>query len=126
HWNLDEPSPFEHVRELDPDPNRFVIERARASIAEAFPAFRNIPIAETWAGMIDVMPVAIPVISAVVNEPGFFVATGFSGHGSGIGRGAGRLMAERVIGATPVVNPTPFRSSRFTDGSTLKPHPLAS
>jgi hypothetical protein len=31
-----------------------------------------------------------------------------------------------VIGATPVVNPTPFRLSRFTDGSNPKPHPLAS
>jgi glycine/D-amino acid oxidase-like deaminating enzyme len=126
HWNLDAPSPFEHVRVLDPDPDRFVIERARASIAEAFPAFRNIPIAETWAGMIDVMPDAIPVISAVDKVPGFFIATGFSGHGFGIGPGAGRLIAEMVIGATPVVNPTPFRLSRFTDGSNPKPHPLAS
>jgi glycine/D-amino acid oxidase-like deaminating enzyme len=126
HWNLDAPSPFEHVRVLDPDPDRFVIERARASIAEAFPAFRNIPIAETWAGMIDVMPDAIPVISAVDKVPGFFIATGFSGHGFGIGPGAGRLIAEMVIGATPVVNPTPFRLSRFTDGSNPKPDPLAS
>jgi len=36
------------------------------------------------------------------------------------------LIAEMVIGATPVVNPTPFRLSRFTDGSNPKPHPLAS
>jgi hypothetical protein len=48
--------------------------------------------------------------------------TGFSGHGFGIGPGAGRLIAGMVIGATPVVNPTPFRLSRFTDGSNPKPH----
>jgi glycine/D-amino acid oxidase-like deaminating enzyme len=76
--------------------------------------------------MIDVMPDAIPVISAVDNVPGFFIATGFSGHGFGIGPGAGRLIADIVMGATPLVNPAPFRLSRFTDGSNSKPHPLAS
>jgi glycine/D-amino acid oxidase-like deaminating enzyme len=125
-WTFDSPSPFEHVRVLDPVPDRFVIERARASIAEAFPAFRNVPVAETWAGMIDVMPDAIPVISAVDKVPGFFIATGFSGHGFGIGPGAGSLMAEMVMGAPRLVDPTPFRLSRFTDGSNPKPHPLAS
>jgi hypothetical protein len=43
-----------------------------------------------------------------------------------IGPGAGRLIAEMVMGAPPLVNPTPFRLSRFTDGSNAKPHPLAS
>ena len=50
-------------------------------------------IAESWGGMIDVMPDAIPVISPVDKVPGFFIATGFSGHGFGIGpgrRAAGR------------------------------------
>jgi glycine/D-amino acid oxidase-like deaminating enzyme len=125
-WNLDQPSPFEHVRVLDPAPDRSVIERARASIAEAFPAFRNVTVAQTWAGMIDVMPDAIPVISAVDKMPGFFIATGFSGHGFGIGPGAGRLISDMVMGAPLVVDPAPFRLSRFTDGSNPKPHPLAS
>ena len=47
--------------------------------------------------------------------PGFFLATGFSGHGFGIGPGAGRLMADLVAGDPPVVDPTPFRFSRFTE-----------
>jgi glycine/D-amino acid oxidase-like deaminating enzyme len=126
HWNLDVTSPFEHVRVLDPAPDPFVIERARANIAEAFPAFRNIPVAQAWAGMIDVMPDAIPVISAVDKVPGFFIVTGFSGHGFGIGPGAGRLIADMVMGAPPLVDSKPFRLSRFTDGSNSKPHPLAS
>jgi glycine/D-amino acid oxidase-like deaminating enzyme len=56
--------------------------------------------------------------------PGFFIATGFTGHGFGIGPGAGRLMAEIVAGETPVVDPTPFRYSRFTDGTRPVPSPL--
>src|SRR5580692_9921219 len=125
-WSLDEPTPFEAVRTLDPAGDPFVLERARASIAESFPAFRDVKIAESWGGMIDVMPDAIPVISAVDRVPGFFIATGFSGHGFGIGPGAGRLVADMVSGAPPIVDPTEFRLSRFTDGSNPQPHPLAS
>ena len=125
-WSLDQPSPFEAVRVLDPAADPVVLERARASIAEAFPAFRNVAVAESWGGMIDVMPDAIPVISAVDSLPGFFVATGFSGHGFGIGPGAGRLVADMVTGAPPLVDPAPFRLSRFSDGSNPLPHPLAS
>jgi glycine/D-amino acid oxidase-like deaminating enzyme len=125
-WTLDARSPFEDVRVLDPAADQVVIERARNSIANAFPAFRNVAVAETWGGMIDVMPDAIPVISAVDSVPGFYIATGFSGHGFGIGPGAGKLMADMVMGAPSLVDPAPFRLSRFTDGSNPQPHPLAS
>ncbi len=126
HWGLDEPSPFEAVRVLDPEPDRFVVNRARAATAEAFPVFRNAVVAESWGGMIDVMPDAVPVISPVESLPGFFIATGFSGHGFGIGPGAGKLVADMVAGDPTMVDPTPFRLSRFTDGSNPRPHPLAS
>jgi glycine/D-amino acid oxidase-like deaminating enzyme len=125
-WDLDRPTPFEAVRVLDPEGDPVVLGRARDSIAAAFPAFRNVEIVQSWGGMIDVMPDAIPVISAVDPLPGFYIATGFSGHGFGIGPGAGRLVADMVTGAPPLVDPTPFRLSRFGDGSNPRPHPLAS
>jgi glycine/D-amino acid oxidase-like deaminating enzyme len=125
-WALDGASPFEQVRVLDPAADPFVIDRARNAIAETFPAFKNVAVAESWGGMIDVMPDAIPVISAVDSVPGFYIATGFSGHGFGIGPGAGRLVADMVAGGPTLVDPTPFRLSRFTDGSNPRPHPLAS
>jgi glycine/D-amino acid oxidase-like deaminating enzyme len=81
---------------------------------------------ERWAGMIDVMPDAVPVISPAEGLPGLFIATGFSGHGFGIGPGAGKLVADMVAGDPTLVDPTPFRLSRFTDGSNPRPHPLAS
>src|SRR6267378_6171851 len=119
-------SPFEAVRVLDPEPDRFVVDRARAATAEAFPVFRNAVVAESWGGMIDVMPDAIPVISPVDSLPGFFIATGFSGHGFGIGPGAGKLVADMVAGDPTLVDPMPFRLTRFTDSSNPRPHPLAS
>ena len=114
------------LRVLDPEPDRFVVDRARAATAEAFPIFRKAVVAESWGGMIDVMPDAIPVISPVESLPGFFIATGFSGHGFGIGPGAGKLVADMVAGDPTLVDPAPFRLSRFTDSSNPRPHPLAS
>jgi glycine/D-amino acid oxidase-like deaminating enzyme len=125
-WGLDETSPFEAVRVLDPEPDRIVVERARDATADAFPVFRNAVVAESWGGMIDVMPDAVPVIAPVDSLPGFYIATGFSGHGFGIGPGAGKLVADIVAGDPTLVDPTPFRLSRFTDGSNPRPHPLAS
>ena len=55
----------------------------------------------------------MPVISTVDDLPGLVVATGFSGHGFGIGPGAGQLTADLATGASPLVDPTPFRFSRF-------------
>lgn len=124
HWTLDAASPFERVRTLDPEPYQPILDQARTSLTAAFPAFREMKIAETWGGVIDVTPDGVPVISGVDAVPGFFIATGFSGHGFGIGPGAGRLMAEIVAGETPVVDPTPFRFSRFSDGSRPLPSPL--
>ena len=125
-WGLDEETPFESVRTLDPDPDPYVLARAQKAVAQAFPQFSGLAIAERWGGMIDVMPDAIPVISPVEKLPGFFIATGFSGHGFGIGPGAGRLVADMVAGDSTLVDPAPFRLGRFIDGSNPLPHPLAS
>jgi len=116
-WKLDEVTPFEQVRVLDPEPDNSGIERAEGELAALFPAFKGMKVAETWAGLMDVTPDAVPVIGPVDALPGFFIATGFSGHGFGLGPGAGRLMADLVAGDAPVVDPAPFRFGRFADGS---------
>jgi glycine/D-amino acid oxidase-like deaminating enzyme len=120
-WALDEASPFEYRRVLDPVPSIRQSNRALANLAKAFPIFNNVRIAQRWGGMIDVTPDAVPVISAVDAVPGFFIATGFSGHGFGIGPAAGRLMANLVTGETPIVDTKAFSLSRFSDGSTPMP-----
>ena len=125
-WALDTASPFEAVRVLDPAPDPYVLDRARSAVGAAFPVFRNLRVAESWGGMINVMPDAVPVIAPVDSLPGLWVATGFSGHGFGIGPGAGKLAADLVTGDPTLVDPAPFRLARFTDGSKPRPHPLAS
>jgi len=116
-WRLDQTTPFEVVRTLDPAPLDWVLDAALKSLAQAFPAFADLKVAETWAGMIDTTPDVVPVIAPVQKLPGLIVATGFSGHGFGIGPGAGQLAADLATGATPLVDPGPFRFERFSDGT---------
>lgn len=120
-WSLDERTPFEAVRVLDPEPVDWILDEALWSLTTCFPAFQSIDIAERWAGCIDATPDAVPVISPIESLPGLYLASGFSGHGFGLGPGAGRLMADLITGRPPVVDPWPFRFSRFFDGS--KPRP---
>ena len=101
-------------------PNRRMTDQAFAQAKRAFPVLEQAEIAQRWSGYIDVTPDAIPVMSPVESVPGFYLATGFSGHGFGIGPGAGRLMADLVTGTTPVVDPGDFRLSRFSDGSRIE------
>ncbi len=112
-WRMDEVTPFEETRVLDPEPSGSILQDARKNIVAAFPSFATMEVAQSWAGLIDVTPDAVPVMSMVDAVPGFFIASGFSGHGFGLGPGAGRLMADLVSGAPPAVDPAPFRYDRF-------------
>ncbi|HIP03953.1 MAG TPA: D-amino-acid oxidase, partial [Gammaproteobacteria bacterium] len=44
-----------------------------------------------------------------------------SGHGFGIGPAAGQLAADVATASEPLVDPTPFQFSRFSDGSRIHP-----
>ncbi len=121
HWSPDKPSPFEAVRVLDPEPLTRLNDQALASLSSAFPVFAQAKVAQQWAGMIDVTPDAVPVISAVPGMPGFYIATGFSGHGFGIGPAAGRLAADLITGDRPIVDPTAFRFDRFKGDNSSQP-----
>ena len=120
-WALDEVSPFEEVRILDPEPVMDILESAERHLKDYYPAFKPMKIAERWAGCIDAVPDAVPIISKVEQLQGFHLCTGFSGHGFGLGPGAGKLMAEIVTGERPCVDTADFRYARFFDGSNPRP-----
>lgn len=124
-WKATDITPFEKTRILDPEPDTKLLDKALATLKGHYAPYKNAKIAQHWAGYIDVMPDVIPVISDTANVkngiPGLFVVAGFSGHGFGLGTGAGRLVADLITGQAPCVDPTPFRLSRFSDGSKIDP-----
>lgn len=120
-WQPQQTTPFEQCRVLDPAPSQKALKRGWAAAQKAFPQLQEADVVQSWAGLIDVTPDALPVISQVDQLPGLFVATGFSGHGFGIAPAAGQLAADLVTGDGPVVDPHDFRLSRFSDGSRYGP-----
>ena len=122
-WNEDEITPFETHRVLNPAPSAKVLALMGQRLKERVPGLADVPFVESWAGMIDATPDVVPVMDQVPSLPGLYLATGFSGHGFGIGPGAGRMMADLVAGRKPPYDLSRFRLSRFSDGSKLEPGP---
>jgi glycine/D-amino acid oxidase-like deaminating enzyme len=119
-WDLDGQSPFEKVRVLNPSPSQATVRRIRRNIDRVYPALAQTEIVEAWAGMIDTTPDVVPVICHEDSLPGFYIATGLSGHGFGIGPGAGKATAGMLTGKDSGIDLSPFRLSRFFDGSPLQ------
>jgi glycine/D-amino acid oxidase-like deaminating enzyme len=118
-WSFDKPSPFERHRTLDPGADPKLVQLGLTRLGEHYPALKGLKVATMWGGLIDSTPDGIPVISAVDSMPGLYLSTGYSGHGFGIGPGAGRLAADLIAGDPPIVDPHPFRYSRMIDGTDL-------
>jgi len=118
-WSFDGISPFERQRILDPAPGARLVKLGLQKLAAYYPSLANLEVAESWGGMIDSTPDGIPVISAVDPLPGFYLSTGYSGHGFGIGPAAGRLAADLIAGDPPIVDPHPYRYRRMIDGTDL-------
>lgn len=122
-WTGADESPFERVRVLDPAPSPAAVRRIRARLPQKVPALADTGFAGAWAGMIDVTPDAVPVLGAADAIPGLWIATGFSGHGFGIGPAVGRITADLVRGRRPGHDLGRFRLGRFFDGSAVVPGP---
>lgn len=122
-WAMDEVSPFERQRMLHPEPEKQVLRQMRAALQRWFPEIAPAAFVESWGGMIETSPDVLPVISHVDGHEGFLVASGFSGHGFGIGPGAGKLIADMVRGVADRNEVRAFRLQRFFDGSPIRPGP---
>ena len=112
-WRLDQPTPMERMRILDPRADRSTIELTHSRAVEMLPALQGRPVTAAWAGYIDSTPDGVPGIGEISSVRGFVLAAGFSGHGFGIGPGAGHLLADLVTGAEPIVDPRPYHPDRF-------------
>lgn len=122
-WGGNDVTPFEQHRVNNPDTSAKALRKIRQLLADHVPQLAGVPIEESWAGMIDATPDVVPVMDAVPACPGLFLATGFSGHGFGIGPGAGKIMADLVTGQDTGYDLSRFRFSRFSDGSKMRPGP---
>lgn len=118
-WRDDDISPFERTRILDPRVDSEWLERGLRNVARVFSELSGLRIAHAWAGAIDTTPDLVPIISKVDAKPGLVIASGFSGHGFGLGPGAGLLASRLVMEEAPQFDMAPYRLTRFSDGTKL-------
>lgn len=120
-WPMDAVSPMEKIRVLNPPANPGAIRKILNNFHEVFPQMKDVGIAESWAGMVETSPDVVPMIGAVGDAAGFYIATGLSGHGFGIGPGAGQACAAMLTNADNPIDMKPFCLSRFFDGTPIRP-----
>ena len=109
---------YKGQRVCNPIPSEATYARIRSRLADRVPVFTDAEFAEAWSGMIDALPDVVPVLDrSPVN--GLWIATGFSGHGFGIGPAAGRIMADLIQNNAAGHDLHRFRFSRFADGSPM-------
>ena len=74
-----------------------------------------------WAGLYEVTPDAHPIIGGVPSLPGYYLATGFSGHGFMHGPAAGLLLAEIIMnGKATTLDVSMLDYGRFAEGRLIQ------
>ncbi len=106
-------SAYRRQRVLDPAPSGRLIAGALAGLKNAFPGLGDVRVVESWAGYIDMTPDQLPVIDRLDRPEGLVLASGFSGHGFGMGPIAGRLTAELVKDGRASMDIAALRFDRF-------------
>ena len=112
-WRADQFSPMEQARMLDPAPDARQTAALLRAAGRVYPQLRGAQAVEDWGGMIDVTPDEAPLIGPVAGLEGLTIAAGLSGHGFGLGPGAGLLAAQLAVGREPAADPAPFAAGRF-------------
>jgi sarcosine oxidase subunit beta len=89
-------------------------------LVQRYPALEASQLRPGWSGLMTISPDWQPVLGAIPEAPGLYIATGFSGQGFKIGPAVGDLLAGLIAGEAEAVELlAPFRPSRFAEGQPL-------
>jgi sarcosine oxidase subunit beta len=94
---------------------------AVAAAAHRVPALADAEVLGGWAGLYDISPDSHAILGPVPDLEGFFVATGFSGHGIMHSPATGKVMAEVILaGKATTIDIAPLTIERFGRGALLE------
>ncbi|WP_263559942.1 NAD(P)/FAD-dependent oxidoreductase [Paenibacillus polymyxa] len=83
-----------------------------------FPALANVPLMRAYTGLRPWTPDHLPIISAVDEVPGLFIASGHEGDGISLAAVTGKLVTEMVRGEPTCIPVEPLRYDRFGEAFT--------
>jgi sarcosine oxidase subunit beta len=89
------------------------LDEFNAAAAICAPELAHPDLEGGWAGLYENTPDHNALIGEADELPGFFYATGFSGHGFLQGPAVGELVADLYLGRPSFMNPAHFSAARF-------------
>jgi len=76
-WRLDQPTPMERTRILDPAPDRNTVQLIHQRALDLLPELKGTKVTARWAGYIDSTAHGVPAIGETLHLPGLILAPGF-------------------------------------------------
>ncbi|HEY1271635.1 MAG TPA: FAD-dependent oxidoreductase [Terriglobales bacterium] len=98
------------------------IEKILTRAADRVPIFENLAVnpKRAWAGLYEMTPDHHPILGAVREVPGFFLANGFSGHGVMHAPATGKILSDLILtGKTDLIDARLLDLARFAEGRTI-------
>jgi sarcosine oxidase subunit beta len=99
------------------------IEKLLTRAADRVPIFENLAVnpKRAWAGLYEMTPDHHPILGPVPHVHGFFLASGFSGHGVMHAPATGKILSDLILrGATDLIDSSLLSLSRFAEGRLIE------
>jgi len=93
----------------------FLDEMAK-SITNLLPPIGKLRVIRQWSGLYNLTPDRQPILGAIKELEGFYLAVGFSGHGFMFGPMTGLLIAEQILGEKNTIDISTLDKDRFERG----------
>ena len=117
-WNDPEETPGFRT-----DFDRAFIEKILTRGVDRFPVLEDAEVnpSRAWAGLYEMTPDHHPILGSAPGVEGFFVATGFSGHGVMHSPATGKIMADLILkGTTDLIDARLLDGARFREGRLIE------
>ncbi|MBK8975528.1 MAG: FAD-binding oxidoreductase [Planctomycetes bacterium] len=102
----------------DPRVDRCILAAMVARGIDYLPRLAALSVLRTWVGFRPATPDNLPVVGPLADRPGLWVATGHEGVGITTSLATARLVADRLCGREPPIDPGPYDTSRLREAST--------
>jgi sarcosine oxidase subunit beta len=103
--------------------DRAFIEKILTRGVHRFPVLEEAAVnpSRAWAGLYEMTPDHHPILGAIPQAGGFWVATGFSGHGVMHSPATGKIMADLILkGSTDMIDAKLLDYARFAEGRLIE------
>lgn len=109
------------VNKAEPSSYDTTVDRAFAdqmilTALERYPLLEDAELGRAWAGLYDVSPDHHAILGPVPEVPGFYLATGFSGHGIMHSPAIGDNLASLILTGQSAIDLAPLGLGRFAQG----------